>query len=142
MGSKQSPDSRQSHSTRQRQAVLHSTRFFSLFRSTKEIYTELRSAGESVGLATVYRHLQSLAGEGVLDTLQTKKGELLYRCCRSDGHHHHLVCEHCGRTTEIDGEEIEAWIEQAAIRHGYTNVSHTFEMFGLCDACRRDFARG
>ena len=137
MGSAQSPDDRRSRSRRRRETVLASARSSPLFRSTQEIYAELRAAGESVGLSTVYRHLQALAEEGVLDTLQTKDGELLYRSCRSDGHHHHLVCEQCGRTAEIEGSpEVESWIEQAAIEHGYTKVSHTFEMLGLCSACR------
>ncbi len=135
MDSKQSPDQSRARTTRQGEAVLRTAQSSELFRSAQDIHAELRAAGESVGLTTVYRHLQSLADDGVLDTLRTGEGELLYRCCRMDEHHHHLVCESCGRTTEIEGADIERWVEKAAGKHGYTSTSHTLEIFGLCAAC-------
>ena len=39
------------------------------FRSAQDIYADLRSAGEAVGLSTVYRHLQSLADAGGVDVI-------------------------------------------------------------------------
>ena len=135
MDKKRSPEERGPR-TRQGKAVLRSAQSSQLFRSAQDIHAELRAAGESVGLTTVYRHLQSLADDGVLDTLRTGEGELLYRCCRMDEHHHHLVCESCGRTTEIEGAEIERWVEKTAGTHGYTSTSHTLEIFGLCAVCR------
>ncbi len=107
-----------------------------LFRSAQDIHAELRAAGESVGLTTVYRHLQSLAEDGVLDTLRAGEGELLYRYCHSEEHHHHLVCQSCGSTAEFEAADIERWIEQAALKHGYTSSSHTLEIFGLCARCQ------
>ena len=54
------------------------------FRSAQDIHAELRAAGETVGLTTVYRHLALLTDEGRLDALQTADGELVYRRCHSD----------------------------------------------------------
>jgi Fur family ferric uptake transcriptional regulator len=94
----------------------------------------LRSRGEAVGLTTVYRTLVALADAGEIDVMHTAGGENLYRRC-SDGHHHHLVCRSCGRTVEVLGPAVEMWADKVAAQHGYTDVSHTLEIFGTCPAC-------
>jgi Fur family ferric uptake transcriptional regulator len=106
------------------------------FRSAQDIHAELRSAGETVGLTTVYRHLSLLTEEGQLDALQTAEGELVYRRCHSDQHHHHVVCRLCGRGTEVELADLERWAESTAADLGYSDVSHTLEIFGVCADCR------
>ena len=43
-----------------------------------------------------------------------------------------FVCRVCGRSVEVDGPEVEAWAELVAEKHGYTEISHTVELFGRC----------
>lgn len=105
------------------------------FRSAQDLHAELRRQGEPVGLTTVYRHLTTLADSGTVDVLQTGDGEAVYRLCGTDHHHHHVVCRRCGASVEVDGPEVEAWAEQVAAQAGYTDVSHTLEVFGTCAAC-------
>jgi Fur family ferric uptake transcriptional regulator len=105
------------------------------FRSAQELHEELRRAGSRVGIATVYRALQALAASGDLDVLRSERGELLYRRCRKERHHHHLVCRRCARSVEVESPEVEAWAERIARRHGFTASSHTVEVFGFCRDC-------
>jgi Fur family transcriptional regulator, ferric uptake regulator len=106
------------------------------FRSAQSVFSELRSQGETIGLSTVYRHLQTLADAGDADVLQTPEGEALYRLCgQAAPHHHHLVCRACGRTQEIEGAAMERWAARIAQKHGFTDVDHTVELLGLCAAC-------
>ncbi len=107
------------------------------FRSAQDVYAALRRDGENVGLSTVYRHLQALVDEGVLDVIQTPEGEATYRHCgeQGSGHHHHLVCRRCGDTAQIEGRAIERWAGEVAREHGYSDVDHTIELFGLCPRC-------
>lgn len=121
-------------STRQRAAVASVLNNLDDFRTAQEIHAELRSAGEAVGLTTVYRTLQALADSGEVDVLRTADGESAYRRC-SQGHHHHLVCRNCGRTVEVEGPAVERWADRVAAEHGYTDVSHTLEIFGTCSPC-------
>ncbi|HEX5860245.1 MAG TPA: Fur family transcriptional regulator [Nocardioides sp.] len=121
--------------TRQRRAVAEVLGTFSDFRSAQEIHELLAQRGEGVGLATVYRTLQRLAEAGEVDLLRTEDGEAIYRRC-SNAHHHHLVCRECGATVEVEGPAVERWTRQIAEEHGYADVSHTLEIFGVCDACR------
>ena len=122
--------------TRQRSAVAAALGTGHAFRSAQDLYEQLRTAGERVGLTTVYRTLQAMAAAGELDVLRTDDGEAAYRRCRSDGHHHHLVCRTCKTTVELAADEVEAWTAEVATRHGFTDVSHTVEVFGTCAACR------
>jgi Fur family ferric uptake transcriptional regulator len=120
--------------TKQRQAVAHLLSERSDFRSAQQIHAELRERGSAIGLATVYRNLALLVQLGEVDTLQREDGESLYRQC-SQQHHHHLVCRDCGRTVEVAGPAVEQWANRVAAEHGFTDVSHTLELFGLCRAC-------
>ena len=121
-------------STRQRTAVTRLLDDTDDFRSAQEIHEVLRRNGEGIGLTTVYRTLQTLADAGEVDVLRTGSGEAVYRRC-SAHHHHHLVCRHCGRTVEIEGPTVEVWAERVAAEHGFTDVSHTVEIFGRCATC-------
>ncbi|OBI40814.1 transcriptional repressor [Mycobacterium kyorinense] len=123
-------------STRQRAAISTLLDTLDEFRSAQELHDELRRRGENIGLTTVYRTLQSMSAAGLLDTLRTDTGESVYRRC-SEHHHHHLVCRSCGSTVEIAGHDVETWAAQVAAEHGYSDVSHTIEIFGTCAECRR-----
>ena len=121
-------------STRQRATISALLENVDEFRSAQELHVELRRNGEGIGLTTVYRTLQSMASTGLLDTLRTETGEAVYRRC-SQHHHHHLVCRTCGTTVEVDGGEAEAWATNIAAQHGFSDVNHTIEIFGVCGDC-------
>lgn len=123
--------------TRQRAAVSALLDRLDDFRSAQEIHEELRKDGEGIGLTTVYRALQTLSESGEVDVLRTDSGEAVYRRC-STHHHHHLVCRRCGRTVEVEGPTVESWAQRVAEEHGFSDVSHTVEVFGVCAACRAD----
>lgn len=107
------------------------------FRTAQELHDELRHRGDRVGLTTVYRHLNLLAEHRLADVVHRADGEAQYRLCgaaaaEAAGHHHHVVCRVCGRSVEVAGPEVEAWAERVASAAGYTEVSHTVEVFGRC----------
>ncbi|MET3961070.1 Fur family ferric uptake transcriptional regulator [Marmoricola sp. OAE513] len=102
------------------------------FLSAQDIHAALRASGQKVGLATVYRVVQALQESGAIDALRNENGELTYRSCESTGHHHHLVCRACGRTVEVQGPAVERWADSVAAEHGFAEVSHTVEVFGIC----------
>jgi Fur family ferric uptake transcriptional regulator len=122
-------------STKQRSAVSAVLDEADAFLSAQDQHATLRARGENVGLATVYRALQVLAEDGDVDVLRTDDGgEAVYRRC-STGHHHHLVCRRCGATVEIEGAEVEDWANAIAARYGFSDLSHTAEIFGICSDC-------
>ena len=104
------------------------------FRTASQIHEDLKKLGDRMGLATVYRALQAMVEAGEVDTLRTAEGEAAFRKC-SDGHHHHLVCRNCGAAQEIAAEVVEIWAAEVAKRHGFTDVAHEVELYGLCAEC-------
>lgn len=107
------------------------------FLSAQDLHARLREHGARVGLTTVYRNLQAMAERGDVDVVRRGDGESVYRMCASLEHHHHLVCRRCGYSVEIENDEVERWATRAARRHGFSDVSHDLELFGLCMKCAR-----
>lgn len=124
-----------SRSTRQGAAISAALGATETFTTAQELHAMLRATGDSTGLTTVYRHLQVLADRGEVDVLRHTDGETLYRRCASEEHHHHLVCRTCGLAVEISNPDVEAWAARVAVAEGFTDVTHTVEISGLCRAC-------
>lgn len=121
--------------TRQRSAVTEVLADTEDFRSAQQLHETLRSRGHGIGLATVYRTLQSLADGGEVDVLRTTDGEAVYRRCARREHHHHLICRGCGATVEIEGPGVEAWAAQVGAAHGFEEIEHVVELWGTCARC-------
>lgn len=122
--------------TRQREAVAALLQDRADFRTAQQIHADLRDAGAGVGLTTVYRTLAVMAESGEVDMLLGEDGEARYRAC-SAGHHHHLVCRSCGFTVEVTAAPVERWARRMADDHGFTDLTHTVEVVGLCPDCAR-----
>ncbi len=120
--------------TRQRTAVLSLLGELDGFRTAQDLHALLRERGDAVGLATVYRALQALVDDGLVDVLRSEDGEAAYRQC-SQVHHHHLVCRSCGLTVEVADPPVERWAARVAAEHGFADVQHQLEVFGTCGAC-------
>ncbi len=125
----------QRRNTTQRAAIIHVLAGTDEFQSAQDLHGALRAGGSTIGLATVYRALQEMAGGGDLDTVRTPSGEVLYRQCAQPAHHHHLVCRQCGRTQEVEAPSVEKWARSVAAEYGYTDINHELELFGTCAAC-------
>jgi Fur family ferric uptake transcriptional regulator len=119
--------------TKQREEVWSALERTPSFVSAQELHQTLRGEGSSIGLATVYRTLNSLAEDGSADAL-TLEGENLFRAC-SPGHHHHLICRGCGVTIEIEAKAVEAWAHDVAFEHGFHNPQHIVDIYGTCQKC-------
>jgi Fur family ferric uptake transcriptional regulator len=121
--------------TWQKDAVLHALGKAQGFVSAQQLHKQLTQHGSVIGLATVYRTLNSLVADGLADSL-INAGESLFRDCSKD-HHHHLICNGCGIAVEIEAEQAEAWASKVAKDNGFTQVTHTIDIFGLCRACSK-----
>lgn len=128
--------------TRQKRALERLLAACDEFLSAQDLHAQLRAGGAGVGLTTVYTNLRLLADSGSIDTVRTEDGETLYRRCRTEAHHHHLICRLCGRTVELAGPSVERWAESVAAAEGFTDVRHTVEIVGTCRACTRQLSAG
>jgi Fur family transcriptional regulator, ferric uptake regulator len=101
--------------------------------SAQDIYVKLRGSDRAVGLATVYRALESLKLEGIVQCRTLPTGESLYSCVQAD--RHHLTCLHCGESIPIDECPVEQLEHRLESIHQFKIYYHTLEFFGVCLTC-------
>ncbi|NJL83312.1 MAG: transcriptional repressor [Chloroflexaceae bacterium] len=102
--------------------------------SAQTLYTELRNRQQNLGLATVYRALEALKREGVVQVRTLANNESLYSCVQQD--QHHLTCVNCGTSIPIDECPVEELENRLAHSHQFKVYYHTLEFFGLCGSCQ------
>ena len=87
-----------------------------------------------LGRATVYRTLKILVEAGVLCRVLLEDGDLHYQLSHR-GHHHHLLCVHCGASQDLTGCDIEDLLTSASARYGFELTGHWLEVYGRCHKC-------
>ena len=120
--------------TWQKTAVLEQLSNTDEFVSAQELHQNISQSGKKLGLTTVYRALTEMVEQGMADSLSISDGEMRYRICTPE-HHHHLICRVCGKTVEFDMPGFEELALQVAKANGFTELSHEIELFGVCRDC-------
>lgn len=96
----------------------------------QELYEEARRAGLRPGLATVYRLIEALVDVGLCKPMVKEDRMIRYVFC-PPYHHHHLICQACGRVQDVDECHVAAPADT-----GFDIRVHTADFFGLCGSCR------
>jgi Fur family ferric uptake transcriptional regulator len=104
--------------------------------SAVEIEDELRASGRPTGRASVYRVLDLLVEHGLAERLEVGDGQARFERSHPDGeHHHHLVCDRCGRLVAFDDPGLERAIGRLSERLGVRIDSHDVLLRGACQRC-------
>lgn len=104
--------------------------------TAEEVATGLRQEGRQAGPASVYRALNLLSDLGLLYRAALGDAPIRYDLVDPGAaHHHHLVCERCGRTVTFADAKLEAAIDQVSERVGYVVDSHDVTLRGTCGDC-------
>jgi len=101
--------------------------------SVATIYDEVRRRFPGVSLATVYSTLELFARLGLVQEISGP----VRRYDGQAGLHVNLVCQRCGRVTDVADPHLEALQHRAAARGRFRVASVRFELHGLCPQCRR-----
>lgn len=103
--------------------------------SAQAIHDELRTRDRAVGLASVYRALDVLAGLKLVRRVEVD-GTACYEPADPSGdHHHHAVCSRCGRLSPFEDETLEQILHGLAERLGYRLDEHDVVLRGACPDC-------
>lgn len=118
-----------------RQLILDLLRHETHPLSARDIHSAIEA---DCNLATVYRALRLLEEMELVKRFNfgdgTARFELLGR--DDDGHHHHLICRECKTVVEISDCFPHALEQRIARQHGFRQVTHQLEFFGVCEACQ------
>jgi Fur family transcriptional regulator, ferric uptake regulator len=105
--------------------------------SAQEIHDELRARGRSVGIASVYRILDLLSEHRLVQRVDVGDGVARFEpALVGADHHHHVVCEDCGKVEPFTDGSLEQAIAGVSGRLGYTVAAHEVVLRGECDDCR------
>jgi Fur family ferric uptake transcriptional regulator len=104
--------------------------------TVQEIFDQLRDEGRAVGIASVYRTLEQLIRDGYAQRIEVGAGSARFEPVHGDGeHHHHLVCDDCGRVESFSDAKLERALEKVERQVGYTIAGHEVVLHGECASC-------
>jgi len=105
--------------------------------SVQEIHERVRAEGARVGIASVYRAVEGLVEAGLAQRIDLGDGIARFERADPKGdHHHHLVCDDCGKVEAFEDAGLEADLERVAGARGYAIAAHDVVVRGACEACR------
>jgi Fur family ferric uptake transcriptional regulator len=102
-----------------------------------DIEDRLRAGeGRTVGRASIYRAVDELVGLDLVTRVDVGDGVARYEPQRSHAHHHHLVCDGCGRLEPFEDDALEKAIRGLADRVSFDISDHDVTLHGCCETCR------
>ena len=105
--------------------------------SAVEIERALRDSGRrGAARASIYRILEELEALRMITRVEVGQGLARFEAAREEGHHHHMVCDTCGRVIPFEDPDLERSIERLAERVTFTVAEHDVVLHGACADCR------
>lgn len=99
--------------------------------TAREIFERVSKNYPNIGFSTVYRFLKLITQLNITSELKLSNSSSRYEL-KSDTHHHHITCVHCGRIVEFENEKIEKTIREVSQHHQFSLKHHIIELYGSC----------
>jgi Fur family ferric uptake transcriptional regulator len=117
--------------TRQRKAIASAASAMRGAFTVEQLAAAVRDVDPAAGAtATVYRAVSAMESAGYLERVGTRHGCALYASCADAEHHHHVVCDACGRTASAPCP-----VRHMPAAEGFVVTHHEVTLYGLCKAC-------
>ncbi len=102
----------------------------------EDLVERMQRHGKKISRATVYRTLDILYECNLVSRVRLNEEKYRYERLLPGEHHDHLVCIGCGEVREFVDHRIEELQELICKEHGFTAISHSHQIRGLCGRCR------
>lgn len=122
--------------TQQRQEIWNELRSSHEHRDAEEIFFSLRKHGLNISRATVYRTIDVLVKNKLIDKLDIGDGRARFEYNEKYLHHDHLVCTRCGKIVEFYDNDIEKLQNKIAKQHNFKLLDNSHQLFGICMECQ------
>lgn len=108
--------------------------------TARDVMNSLESKGVYFHRTTIYRDLLYLEKNNLINSYTFKDHSVIYYEYASEDHHHHVVCDDCGKIEKIYPKDIETEIEKfekyLLKNKGYQITTHRLKFYGTCEDCR------
>ncbi|MBQ9890389.1 MAG: transcriptional repressor [Firmicutes bacterium] len=110
--------------------------------TASDVCEYFRTHGAPISQATVYRQLEKLVGEGVLNKYIIDAGSpACFEYVSADSHSggevcFHCKCEKCGKLIHMHCEELEEIQAHLSAEHHFKLDPMRTVFYGLCEECR------
>jgi Fur family peroxide stress response transcriptional regulator len=104
--------------------------------TAQQIYKEVKRVHKTVSLATVYKTLQILTENGLIQELDFPEGQ-----ARFDSNvkpHVNLVCLRCGNIQDVDEPAAREIVDKITAKAKFTRTGQRLDIYGVCNACRQE----
>jgi Fur family transcriptional regulator, ferric uptake regulator len=122
--------------TPQRMTILHILNHDGGHLTPTQIYLRARQTMPGITEPTVYRTLEFLVDNHLALAAHMGNGKLVYEIAGHD--HHHLICQSCGKTVELNHTALRRAYSEMEKTTGYRSISIHSTFFGLCPACQKE----
>ena len=102
--------------------------------TAEDIISYVHSKMPQVNKSTIYRTLELLEKNECV--FKSESGNLAIYHHAEEGHHHHLVCQQCGKTTDCDENLFLSVEKSLAGKYGFRVSFKHIVMSGLCETCK------
>ncbi len=104
--------------------------------SALEIEEQLAAGERRVSRASIYRILEELEQVRMIQRVDVGSGTARFEPVRQGhGHHHHLICDECGRLEPFSDEQLEQAISALSARVPHVVTEHEVVLHGACRDC-------
>ncbi len=121
--------------TRQRCVILEELRKVDSHPTADEVYEMVRRRMSSISLGTVYRNLEILSRQGLLQKVVMGGAQKRFDGTTED--HYHVRCVLCGSVDDIAAEPIPDLQENLRFVSEYEVTGHRIEFTGVCPLCKK-----
>jgi Fur family ferric uptake transcriptional regulator len=121
--------------TRQRRVILDELGRLTTHPTAEELCQLVRRRLPRISLATVYRNLDILSQQGMIQKLET--AGLQRRFDGNAAEHWHVRCIHCGRVADVTG--APSAVDRTGLRadRDYEIIGVRVEFIGICPDCKK-----
>jgi Fur family transcriptional regulator, ferric uptake regulator len=123
--------------TEQRDTILRTFLETREHLSIDELHRLVRKKDPAIGITTVYRTLKLLTECGLASEVAFHDGVARYEHQFNRRSHHHMVCVECGSSVEFFSPELDRLEQEIGRKHHYVPTRHIFQIYGVCEECRK-----
>lgn len=120
--------------SRQREKILKLLKSTDTHPTASWIYDELKKDFTNLSMGTVYRNINILIDQGLIQKIEA--GSSFDRFDGNVSTHYHFICRDCGTIDDLPMEELAGLNEKVAGMTSYMVHNHRLDFYGICSCCQ------